>query len=46
MNTRLAAGSGIGLVAGAAVGVMIDAMSGAHGTAMIVGAARRLQEAA
>jgi hypothetical protein len=39
MNNRLAAGSGIGLVVGALIGVVVDPMLGANGVAIVLGAA-------
>jgi F0F1-type ATP synthase assembly protein I len=39
MNKRLAAGSGVGLVVGAAIGIIFDPMLAANGTALIFGAA-------
>lgn len=39
MNKRLAAGSGIGLVVGAVLGIVVDPLFGAKGVAMILGAA-------
>lgn len=39
MNKRLAAGSGVGLVVGAAIGIILDPMLAANGTALVFGAA-------
>jgi hypothetical protein len=39
MNKRLAAGSGVGLVVGTAIGNILDPMLAANGMALIVGAA-------
>ena len=39
MNKRLAAGSGVGVVVGAAVGIIVDPMLAANGMALVFGAA-------
>jgi len=38
MNTKMAKGSGIGLLVGAILGVIIDPVLGANGVAMVLGA--------
>jgi F0F1-type ATP synthase assembly protein I len=39
MNKRLAAGSGVGLIVGALIGIVLDPMLGANGVALVLGAA-------
>ena len=38
MNTRLASGTGVGLVVGALFGIIFDPMLGANGVAIVLGA--------
>ena len=39
MNKRLAAGSSVGLVVGAILGIIVDPMLAANGIALVLGAA-------
>ena len=38
MNKKLAAGSGVGLIVGAIIGVIVDTMLGANGMTIVLGA--------
>jgi hypothetical protein len=39
MNSKLAAGSGVGLIVGLVIGIVVDAATGGSGAAMVLGGA-------